>query len=111
MLKISENEKRLIQSYILLPLMRMALERDKKIIKLTNTKFKDQYINVLNNTIHQISCDLKQVKDEIFNQQIRMHRKNWLEYEAYIRGYKVNIHYHKSIAGDWIYDRIRKYLH
>ncbi|MDN3956182.1 hypothetical protein [Sporolactobacillus laevolacticus] len=40
--ELSQAEKEIVDRYIFLPVIRLALNRDKKIIMLTNTKFKQK---------------------------------------------------------------------
>jgi hypothetical protein len=39
-----------------------------------------------------------------------MTRKSWLEYEVYTRGRLFEFTYHKSIALDWIQQRVEDYF-
>ncbi|RYL92198.1 hypothetical protein ABNN70_10660 [Sporolactobacillus sp. Y61] len=108
--ELTITEKRMIRRYIFLPLIRMALERDRRIIALTRTKFKTAYLNVIDIAINRVTADMRINKDEIFEHHIHMTRKNWLNYEVYTRGRVFQVSYHKSTAGDWIYERIGQYL-
>ncbi|RYL90350.1 hypothetical protein EWI07_11920 [Sporolactobacillus sp. THM7-4] len=108
--ELTQKEKRIIRQYIFLPLIRLALERDRKVISITNTKFKNQYLAIIDEAIHRVTNDMRKNKDELFDCHIRMTKRNWLEYQVYTRGRVFEVGYHKSIAGEWIYDRIRDYL-
>ncbi|WP_100487909.1 hypothetical protein [Sporolactobacillus pectinivorans] len=103
-------EKHIIQRCIFLPMIRIALEQDKKIIALTNTKFKAQYLEALNLAVLRVTEDMRKNKDDLFDHHIHMTRRTWLDYEVYTRGHVFKISYQKSVAGDWIYERVRQYL-
>ncbi|RYM05685.1 hypothetical protein EWH99_05660 [Sporolactobacillus sp. THM7-7] len=108
--ELTPKEKRIIRQYMLLPLIRMALERDKRMLRLTNMKFKARYIELINEAIRRVTEDMRQNKDELFDHHIRMTRRNWLEYEVYTRGRVFEVGYQKSIAGEWIYEQVKVYL-
>jgi hypothetical protein len=107
---LTDDEERIVKEYIFLPLIRMALERDKKVINITNTKFKEHYIELINEAIHHVTSDMRKNKDDIFNYHIRMTKRNWLSYEVYCKGYVYDFVFHKSIASDWINERIKVYF-
>jgi hypothetical protein len=108
--ELSKAEKEIVDRYIFLPVIRMALERDKKIIMQPNTKFKQQYVNIIDEAIHHVTMDMRKNKDDIFNYHIRMTKKDWFNYDCYVRGQLINVTYHKSIAADLIYNQIDEYL-
>lgn len=108
--ELSKAEKEIVDRYIFLPIIRMALERDKKVINVTNTKFKQHYIELIDEAIHRATVDMRKNKDDIFNYHISMTKNDWFNYDAYVRGQLINVTYHKSIAADWIYERIGDYL-
>jgi hypothetical protein len=107
---LTDEEERVIKEYVFLPLIKMAFERDKKVINITNTKFKQRYLDMIDAAIHKVSIDMKNNKEDIFKYHIQMNKKSWLEFNAYVKGYSYDIVYHKSIAGDWINERIKNYL-
>lgn len=108
--ELTPQEKRIIQQYIFLPLIRLALERDKKVISITNTKFRANYIAIIDEAVHHVTGDIRKNRNDLFDHHIRMTKRNWLSYEACTRGRVFEIGYQKSIAGEWIYGRIGDYL-
>lgn len=103
-------EKQIIQQYIFLPMIRMALEHDKKILARTNAKFKAPYIELLGQAMRRVTEDMRKNKDDLFKYHIHMTRRTWLDYEVYARGRVFEVSYQKSTASDWIYERIGQYL-
>lgn len=108
--QLTETENRIIQRYIFLPMIRLALERDRQIIAASTVKFRTYYLDWIDDAIHRVIHDLRITKDELFDHHIHMTRHNWLAYQAYTRGRVFDIVYQKSVAGDWIYERMDRYL-
>lgn len=108
--EMTSDEARIATEYALLPLIRMALERDRKVIAITNTKFKVLYLEMLNDVIHQVIQDQRENRQELFAGHIRMTKRDWFSYEVYIRGRLFELVYQKSIAMDWIHERMKAYL-
>lgn len=108
--QLSSKEERIIERYIFLPAIRLALEHDRKIIATSNVKFKDAYDKIFEEALHRVVSDMKKNKDEIFDHHIQLTKNDWFNYDAYLRGQTFHIGYHKNIAADWIYLHIGDYL-
>ncbi|MFX3616982.1 MAG: hypothetical protein ACE3JK_05615 [Sporolactobacillus sp.] len=108
--QLTLTEKRIIQRYIFLPMIRLALERDRKILAASRAKFRTYYIQIIDEALHRVSHDIRLTKDELFDSHIHITRQSWLDYQVYTRGRLFKIVYSKSAAGDWIYERMDRYL-
>jgi muramidase (phage lysozyme) len=108
--EMTEDEKRIATEYALLPLIKMAFERDRKVIAVTNTKFRPLYLEILDDMVYRVTQDLHKNKQELFSSHIRMTKRDWFSYEVYLRGRLFEFVYQKSVAMDWIHERVRDYL-
>ncbi|MCO7126657.1 hypothetical protein NIE88_12870 [Sporolactobacillus shoreicorticis] len=108
--EMTEKETKIVAEYMLLPLIRTSFEHDRKIIAHADVKFKTIYLELLDAVITQVTLDLRRNKQEIFSNHIRMTRRGWFNYEVYVRGRLFEFVYQKSLAMDWIYERVRGYL-
>jgi hypothetical protein len=104
------EERQIITEYMLLPYIRRALEVDRKAIFASGLKFKNHYVAQLNDAISKVTKDIQLNKKEVFDNHIRLTRKSWLEYDVYTRGRLFEFVYHKSIAIDWIQQRVTDYF-
>ncbi|NEY21477.1 hypothetical protein G4D61_16155 [Bacillus ginsengihumi] len=110
LIMLSEDENEIIADYILLPLVRKTLERDKKIIEESKVRFKEPYIMMIDKALSQLAKDLNKVKREVYKQKIRFKKNHDLYYSVFVRGYEHNKKYHPYIAADWVRKRIDTYL-
>lgn len=108
--ELTISEKQIIRHYIFLPLLHAALEKDKSMIALTNTKFKGLYLAIIGNAIHCATEDMQRTRDELMNRHIRMVRRTWLAYEAYTEGHVFDIRCTREAAVSWINRQIRHYI-
>jgi hypothetical protein len=108
--ELTGEEVQIIVEYMLLPYIRRALEVDRKAIFSSGLKFKNHYVAQLNDAINKVTKDIQLNKKEVFDNHIRMTRKSWLEYDVYTRGRLFEFVYHKSIAVDWIQQRVTDYF-
>jgi muramidase (phage lysozyme) len=108
--EMTENERRIATEYVLLPLIRTAFERDRKVIAMTNTKFRPLYLEIFDDMIYRVTQDLRRNKQELFSSHISMTKRDWFSYEVYLRGRLFEFVYQKSVAMDWIHERVRDYL-
>ncbi|MCQ2011645.1 MAG: hypothetical protein ABF629_01800 [Sporolactobacillus sp.] len=108
--EMTEKEMKIAAEYMLLPLIKMAFERDRTAIVRADTKFKPLYLELLDAIIAHVTLDLRRNKQDIFNNHIRMTKRGWFNYEVYVRGRLFEFVYQKSVAMDWIYERVRSYL-
>lgn len=108
--QLRDDEEQIIREYVFLPLIKLALQRDKKVINITNTKFKDLYLASIDEAIHRVTTDMRKNKDAVFDHHIRLTRKDWLSYEVNVRGRVFPVSYHKTAAAEWIGERVKEYL-
>ncbi|BBN98474.1 hypothetical protein [Sporolactobacillus terrae] len=108
--EMSKDETRIAAEYMLLPLIKRAFVHDRKALAASDTKFKHLYLEVLDDMTEQVRADLIKNKQELFDQQMQMIRHDWFCYEVYARGRLFELVYQKSVAMDWIYERVRSYL-
>jgi hypothetical protein len=106
----TEEEEQLIQEYMFLPAIRMALERDRKRIQAAKTKFEQCYLFTIDEAIHRVTQDMNKNKKKLFDLGIKPKRKDWFSYDVTTRGRIFDITYHKNNAADWINERIKDYL-
>ncbi|MCO7127841.1 hypothetical protein NIE88_19010 [Sporolactobacillus shoreicorticis] len=108
--ELTAEEKQIITEYMLLPYIRRALEVDRKAIFASHLKFKNHYIEQLNDAISKVTADMSKNKKQVFDYHIRFTRRTWLEYEVYVRGRLFEVVYHKGIAVDWIRLHVKDYF-
>ncbi|MCO7174518.1 hypothetical protein ACFP7A_03585 [Sporolactobacillus kofuensis] len=108
--EMTPDETRIATEYALLPLIRMALARDRQVIAITHTKFRVLYLEIFDDIIHEVTQDLRENKQELFAHHIRMTKRDWFSYDVYIRGRLFDFVYQKSVAMDWIHERLKMYL-
>ena len=108
--EITKEEKDLIYSYILLPIVRRVLENDMKAIEASRIKFKEPYIRLIEDALKKLSHDLREVKSEMWKLQIKMIRHSDLDYEAVVRGWTHQVVLHPNLAKEWVEERISRYL-
>jgi hypothetical protein len=108
--ELTNDERIIITNYMFLPYIRRALEVDRKAIFASGLKFKTYYVEQLIDAIDKVANDIRVNKKQVFNNHIWLTRKSWLEYEVYTRGRLFNFLFHKSIAMDWINEKVNNYL-
>ncbi|WP_332238637.1 hypothetical protein [Sporolactobacillus sp. KGMB 08714] len=108
--ELREDEENIIREYIFLSLIKLALRRDRTVINITNTKFKAFYIATIDEATHHLAMDMRRNKNAIFDHHIRITRRNWLNYEIYVRGRVFPVQYHKTTAAEWINERVKEYF-
>jgi hypothetical protein len=108
--EITKEEKDLIYSYILLPIVRRLLERDMKDIEVSGIKFKEPYIRLIEDALKCLSVNLRDVKSEIWKRQIKMIRHGDLDYEAVVRGWTHHVVLHPNLAKEWVENKISELL-
>lgn len=108
--RLSKDEQKLIRQYIFLPLIRLALDRDRRVMAVANLKFRSVYYTEIDAARHRVTNDIRKLKDEMFDHHIVMQKKGWLCYTAIVRSIPHEVSYHKSIAAEWISDRIENYF-
>jgi hypothetical protein len=108
--QLSGDEEKLIRQYIFLPLIRLALDRDRRVMAIANLKFKSVYYAEIDAARHRVTNDIRKLKDEMFDRHIVMQKKDWLCYTAIVRNIPHEISYHRTIAAEWINSRIEEYF-
>jgi hypothetical protein len=66
--ELTKEEKNLIYSYMLLPIVRRVLENDMKAIEASKVKFKAPYIRMIDEALKKLSYNLRDVKAKIRKQ-------------------------------------------
>lgn len=107
---LSPAEKKIIEDYITIPLMRLAFLRDRKVIDLTNTKFKQQYLNMIDSVLNKLTQDQKESREGIFKKHIQVTKHHWLSYEFWVRGYVHKYNLTKKQANVMVQERLGEYL-
>ncbi|GGL40435.1 hypothetical protein [Sporolactobacillus putidus] len=108
--QMSADEERMVDDYIFLPLVCMALDHDKKVLDAAPLKFKSSYQMVMDQAIRKVRADIRANKNEIFDHHIRMTRMSWLQYDAVMRGQLFHVQYSRPDANERVNRRIGKYL-
>ncbi|MTT31208.1 hypothetical protein GMB86_04155 [Terrilactibacillus sp. BCM23-1] len=107
---LTPAEEQLINRFILLPIVRQVLERDKQVIEECCLSFYDVYGEVFDQAIRAVSIDIRHTKQLIFENKIRYKKNGILNYEIYVRGWQHHIHYHHIFAKQWVQKRLETYL-
>jgi hypothetical protein len=88
----SEEERSLIEKFVLYPILLTVFNRDLRIINGSPFKLKQPYIAVVEQIMNQISKDLYDVRVELRKRRIKVmdgRRDDEItEYEIFIRGYR-----------------------
>jgi len=91
MSKILDEDLRLVEQSIYLPLVLSVLEYDRKVTELTPFKIKLVYLNLIEYTMLKVQKDLKKINDEMRKLKIKVIRGNndglFTEYNIYYKGY------------------------
>ncbi|MCM3324223.1 hypothetical protein [Cytobacillus kochii] len=91
MTRINEADRNLLEQAIYLPMIIIILERDLKIIEKSPFKIKQPYITLMENTIKNVQRDLKEVKDKLRKENMRVnqigHDESFTMYEFHYKGY------------------------
>ncbi|KYC67857.1 hypothetical protein GWJ21_05790 [Bacillus coagulans] len=103
---LTEEEEKLIEAFILLPLAKRTLERDQRAIRASLLKFKEPYLFATDQMLLQISSCLAQVKREAGRKKMRFYKRNDLSYTVFVRGWRFEKNYHPQIAAEWVRNRI-----
>ncbi|GER67091.1 hypothetical protein BpJC7_16350 [Weizmannia acidilactici] len=107
---LTEEEERLVEAFILLPLAKKTLERDQKAIRASLLKFKEPYILAVEQMLFQISRYLYRVKREAGRKNMRFYKRSDLEYTVFVRGWRFEKRYHPQIAAEWVKNLINHYF-
>lgn len=108
--KLAPDEKKMIEDYIIVSLIRLAFLHDRRIIDLTSAKFKQQYLSLIDNALNKLTQDQKDCREGICDENIQVTKHNWLSYEFWVRGYVHKFNLTKEQANEMVQKRLRKYL-
>ena len=91
MTKMLEDDLKLVEQSIFLPLVLLVLEHDRKVTEITGFKIKLVYLDLIEHTMLKVQKDLKKINDEMRKLKIKVIRgKNdgvFTEYNIYYKGY------------------------
>ncbi|MDG5789934.1 hypothetical protein QA612_20975 [Evansella sp. AB-P1] len=97
MAKLTPEEERLSESYILLELARKVLEKDLVKINQSPVKLKDPYIRLLEQSLSKLSKELYETKANMkklgLKVQLNDHDDTFSEYTLFFRGYVLTAKY------------------
>lgn len=97
MAKLTKEEERLSESYILFELARKVLERDLSQMDHSPMKLKDPYIRLLEQTLCNLSKELHTIKAAMrklgLKVQLNEHDDTFSEYTIFYRGYVLTAKY------------------
>jgi len=91
MTKILEEDLRLVEQSIYLPLVLSVLEYDRKVTEITPFKIKLVYVDLIEHTMLKVQKDLKKINEEMRKLKMKVIRGNndgvFTEYNIYYKGY------------------------
>ncbi|WP_028982826.1 hypothetical protein [Sporolactobacillus terrae] len=108
--EMSKKENQIATEYMLLPLIKRALEIDQKAVARSGLKFKDNYVAQLDEALHKVHVDMRKNKQDVFDCSMKLTKCSWFRYKVYVRGILFDVAYNKMIAMDWIEERVKEYL-
>ncbi|MDQ0186307.1 hypothetical protein [Cytobacillus kochii] len=74
MIRIYEADRDVLEQAIYLPMIMIILERDLKIIEKSPFRINQPYITLMENTIKKVQRDLKEVKDKLRKENMRVNQ-------------------------------------
>ncbi|WP_096435249.1 hypothetical protein [Alteribacter populi] len=107
MAKLTVEEERLSESFILYELMRRVLEKDLVKMAQAPVKLKDPYIHLVEQTLRDLSKKLHDTKAQMKRLNIKVelneHDETFSEYTIFFRGYAstakyLNVHLRNQVA-------------
>jgi hypothetical protein len=107
--ELTPEENDLIESYMLLPLVRKVLENDLRAIEKSMVKFKQPYLDLIHKMLNALSLDLRDVKKELFKKKIKAIKYGDLDYEFIVRGWTYHKVIHPNLASEWVKNKIYHY--
>ncbi|WP_182103190.1 hypothetical protein [Niallia taxi] len=91
MTKMLDEDLRLVEQSIYLPLVLSVLEYDRKVTGLTAFKIKLVYLHLIEHTMLKVQKDLKKINDEMRKLKVKVIRGTndgvFTEYDIYYKGY------------------------
>lgn len=114
MAKLTAEEERLSESYILFELARKVLERDLSQIDHSPMKLKDPYIHLLEQTLRNLSKELHSIKATMrkhgLKVQLNEHDETFSEYTIFYRGYVLTAKYLNAHLKNQVSQHIAKWF-
>ncbi|MDQ0255827.1 hypothetical protein J2S74_003209 [Evansella vedderi] len=112
MAKLTVEEERLSESYILFELARKVLEKDLSKIAQSPMKLKDPYIRLLEQTLGHLSKELYSIKANMkklgLKVQLNEHDDTFSEYTIFFRGYVLTAKYLNAHLKNQVSQQIAK---
>ncbi|WP_096188950.1 hypothetical protein [Evansella halocellulosilytica] len=112
MAKLTVEEERLSESYILSELARKVLEKDLKKLEEAPLKLKDPYFHLLEHTLHELSKELYKTKSKMKQMGIKVqlndHDETFSEYTIFFRGYVLTAKYLNAHLKNQVSDQIAR---
>lgn len=91
MSKILDEDLKLVEQSIYLPLVLSVLEYDRKVTEITPFKIKLVYVDLIEHTMLKVQKDMKKINDEMRKLKMKVIRGNndgvFTEYNIYYKGY------------------------
>ena len=91
MSKILDEDLKLVEQSIYLPLVLSVLEYDRKVTEITPFKIKLVYVDLIEHTMLKVQKDLKKINDEMRKLKMKVIRGTndgvFTEYDIYYKGY------------------------
>ncbi|MCT2342651.1 hypothetical protein M4D71_00765 [Niallia taxi] len=91
MSKILDEDLKLVEQSIYLPLVLSVLEYDRKVTEITPFKIKLVYVDLIEHTMLKVQKDLKKINEEMRKLKMKVIRGNndglFTEYNIYYKGY------------------------
>lgn len=91
MSKILDEDLKLVEQSIYLPLVLSVLEYDRKVTEVTPFKIKLVYVDLIEHTMLKVQKDLKKINDEMRKLKMKVIRGEndgtFTEYDIYYKGY------------------------
>ncbi|WP_400246387.1 hypothetical protein AB3U99_06210 [Niallia sp. JL1B1071] len=76
MTRIPETERDIMEKAIYLPMLLTILNRDLQVIKISNFKLKQPYIDLIENTMNAVQSELKNTKNYMYKHAMKIQEVN-----------------------------------
>jgi len=107
-IKATDEEQRMVENFIFLPLTKKVLDYDRKNIEESTLKFPKLYIELIEQASFKLSDQMRQTRKYIRDHDIKVIKKDDLQYEVVIRGYHENVGYHPTGAKEKVEQILRE---
>jgi hypothetical protein len=109
-MNLTDEEEKLINNYIFLPLVRRIFERDRKLIESGHFKLKAAYFDLIDRVTLNITDDLRKTKKAMFDQKMKIYKMDERHFKIVCRGYHHEMGFHSSIMREKVEMLMKKYL-